>query len=100
MSNKYECPSCKSYSSRIYDVFEGEYENCPNCGLSGEAMREIHRARESHANAEVKAKFEALTVRAGKAEAEAANLRHKLDRIQEYFAGFNWEGREGEYFGD
>lgn len=100
MSNKYECPSCKAYSSRIFDVFDGEYDNCPNCGLSGDAMREIHKARESHASAEVIAKYEALELRAGRAEAELATKTAKLERIKRYFAGFNWDGVEGDCFGD
>jgi hypothetical protein len=100
MSNKHECPSCKSYTSRIYDVFDGEYENCPNCGLSGDVMREIHRVQEAHANAEVTAKFEELALRAGKAEAENAKLTAKLKRIRGYFEHFNWEGVESDYFGD
>jgi hypothetical protein len=100
VSNKYECPSCKSYTSRIYDVFDGEHEACPNCGLSGDVMREIRRVREGHASDEVKAQFEELAVRAGKADADAAKYKAKLDRIRGYFTNFSWEDAERDYFGD
>lgn len=102
MSRKFECPSCKSYTSALADVYDHDRypDQCPTCGLPGETLREIYRVRETHANAEVTKRFEELAIRAGKAEATAANLQSKLDRIHEYFAGFNWEGREGEYFGD
>ncbi len=102
MSNKHTCPACQSHLSSIYDVLtEGAHPDaCPHCGLPGETLREIHRVREGHANAAVKAEFEALAIRAGRAEAEAAKFKAKLDRIQAYFAGFNWDGAEEEWFGD
>lgn len=96
MSEKYECPACKSHTSGIYDAFEGEREACPVCGLPGETMREIARVRESHASEELKGRVEALMVRAGKAEAERDALRVKLDRVKHYFADFDWEGAEGD----
>lgn len=100
MSNKWTCPGCQSHTSRIYDVFDGEYENCPNCGLSGEVMREIHRVREQHVSAAVAAQFEELALRAGRAEAENAKLTAKLKRIRGYFEHFNWDGAEGGCFDD
>lgn len=101
MSNKWTCPGCQSNTSRIYDVFVGEFENCPNCGLSGDAMREIHAARQSHASEQIKSKFEELTLRAGRAEAELVSANRKLERIRAFFGHFNWERIEtGNDYGD
>ena len=96
MSSKYECPACKSYTSAIYDAFEGELQGCPVCGLPGETMREIARVRESHASEALKDQVEGLMVRAGKAEAERDALKVKLDRVKYYFANFDWDGPEGD----
>lgn len=91
MSNKLECPSCKSYLSAIYDAWEGELDQCPSCGLSADVIRDVYRVRESHASAEVVAQFEALAVRAGNAERDAAAAKAKLNRIRWYFRDFDWD---------
>lgn len=79
---KLACPGCNSTTS---DVARGYRETgrCPKCGLSGEILHEIWRVRESHATAEAKEQFEEMAARAGKAEAEARVLRHRLERVQE-----------------
>jgi ribosomal protein S27AE len=94
VSNKHECPACKSYTSGIYDALHDEREACPTCGLPGETMREIERVRETHASEEMKGQVEVLVVRTAKAEAERDGLKVKLDRVKNYFANFNWDGAE------
>ena len=85
---KANCPACNSHLSALYEVLQGErmYEgradSCPNCGLPGDTIREVARVREGHASAEVKEQAEAAMVRAGKAEAEVAKLRARLDAAQ------------------
>ena len=85
---KATCPACNSYLSALYEVLQGErmYEgradSCPNCGLPGDTIREIAKVRESHASAEVKQQAEDAMVRAGKAEAEVAKIRARLDAAQ------------------
>jgi hypothetical protein len=76
---KFTCPGCNSTTS---DVARGyrEIGKCPNCGLDVAVLREIWRARESHANDELKARFEEMAARAGVAEAKAAKLERRLER--------------------
>jgi len=99
VTRKFTCPSCQSHLSALAEVYDGDAypDACPTCGLAGETLREIYRVRETHASAEVTAKFEELAVRAGKAEAEATNLKRKLARLRSYLGAFDWEGREREY---
>lgn len=45
MSTKADCPGCNSWSSGVYAALIGDEPACPFCGLSGDAMREVARAR-------------------------------------------------------
>lgn len=83
MSNKACCPGCDSYLSAIWEIMHGErWEPCPKCGLPAETLIKIQQARESHASKELAEKYEALAIRCGRAEAEAAYLRSQLCRIR------------------
>ena len=85
MSDKMECPGCASYSSSVQSAFD-RGEPCPICGLSHEAAAELEEKRQtvrlSRANEEVKAIAEDALRRAGKAEAEAEQLRRTVDAIR------------------
>ena len=86
VSSKRECPACKAYLSSVYDAMEGAAAACSSCGLPGSAIREVYAARKAQADAELTAKLEAVLVRAGKAEAEAALLREHLAAIKKAVA--------------
>jgi hypothetical protein len=83
---KIDCPGCGSNTSEVARGYQEEGK-CPKCGLSNDALHEIWRARESHANEQLKAQFEAMAVRAGLAEAKALRLERKLERIEKAVAG-------------
>ena len=79
---KAECPACKSWTSYVHEVLEGERGACPNCGLPGDVVRQIAAVRESHANAGVKQQAETALIRAGKAEGENVKLKAQLAAAQ------------------
>jgi transcription elongation factor Elf1 len=84
--HKFTCPGCNATTS---DVARGYREEgkCPTCGLSQEVLYAVWRVRESHATANVKEEYEAMAVRAGKAEAEVARLTRRLESIKEAVEG-------------
>ena len=86
MTYKIACPGCGNHTSEIARGYQEEGK-CPKCGLSHDVLHEIWRVRESHATADVKQQYEAMAVRAGKAEAEALKLSRRLERIQEAVSG-------------
>lgn len=51
------CPGCDSYTSAIYEAYQEE-RNCPYCGLSHDAAKEIEAIRESRETAEFQARYE------------------------------------------
>ena len=91
MSNKAECPACKAWTSGVRDAMDGVRDFCPSCGLSGAVIGEVYAAREALANADLIAKYEAVLVRAGKAEAQARKLRKRLDEVQQAMGGWQAE---------
>ena len=93
MGNKAECPACKAWTSGVRDAMDGVRDFCPHCGLSGEVIGGVYAAREALANADLIAKYEAVLVRAGKAEAQARKLRKRLDEVQRAMDGWQ-EDRE------
>ena len=90
MGNKAECPACKAWTSGVRDAMDGVLGSCPHCGLAGEVIGGVYAAREALANADLIAKYEAVLVRAGKAEAETRKLRKRLDVVQAAMDG--WPG--------
>ena len=98
MSNKAECPACKSYLSAVYDAMNGDRDApCPSCGLPAGVLREVEKIRKFRADAELTAKLEDTLVRAGKAEAEVAKLRDRLYRIGQVFSGWDdWKDTSWE----
>lgn len=82
MTYKVQCPGCNTHTSEVARGYSEEGK-CPACGLSQEVLHEIWRVREGHATAEVKAQFEEMAVRAGKAEAQVLRLTRKLEAVQE-----------------
>lgn len=59
MSDKLECPGCKSYTSSVLRAV-GEGEPCPYCGLSADSLVEILAVREMRANSGLKQRVEDL----------------------------------------
>lgn len=91
MTWKFTCPGCQT-ATTDNSREATESGKCPNCGLSMDVVREIWRVREGHATDEVKARFEELAVRAGKAEAELRIVKHRLERVQEAAnGGYDYE---------
>jgi len=88
MGNKAECPACKAWTSGVRDAMDGVLGSCPHCGLSGAVIGEIYAAREKLADAELTAKYEAVLVRAGKAEAWVRLLRERLDEVEGAMGGW------------
>lgn len=86
MTYKIHCPGCGGNTTDIARGYQ-EVGKCPECGLSQDTLHEIWRARESHANDELKAKFEAMAVRAGVAEAKALKLERRLEHVQDAVNG-------------
>ena len=91
MSSKAECPACKAWTSGVRDAMDGVRDSCPHCGLAGEVIGGVYAAREALANADLIAKYEAVLVRAGKAEAETRKLRERLDEVQRAMGGWQAE---------
>ena len=81
MSNKQECPSCKAWTSAVWDAEHGRCDSCPSCGLSGAIIREVYETRRRQADEELTGRYEQAIVRAGRAEAEVKRLRGHLDAI-------------------
>jgi len=89
MGNKTECPACKAWTSGVRDAMDGVRDSCPHCGLPGAVIGEVYAAREALANADLITKYEAVLVRAGKAEAEVRKLRKRLDEVEG--AMYRWQ---------
>lgn len=85
-SYKVHCPGCNGNTSDIARGYREEGK-CPVCGLPQEVLREIWRARESHASVELKEQFESMAVRAGKAEAQVRRLTRKVDAVRDALEG-------------
>lgn len=83
MSNKAECPACKSYLSAIWDAKEYGSGGCPNCGLPGTAIAEVYASRRLQADKALTERYEQVVIRAGKAEAERDLLRRQVRAIRE-----------------
>lgn len=91
MSYKVTCPGCDTATTDNTRGFIDEGK-CPKCGLSLDVLHEINRVRESHATAEVKAQYEEMAARAGRAEAELRVLKHRIERVQEAAnGGYDYE---------
>lgn len=80
MSDKMGCPGCGSHSSSILAAYE-EGGPCPYCGLSAEAITQVIKARENHANEELIEKYTEAVARAELAERKVGFLEGKLERI-------------------
>jgi len=81
MSHKIECPSCKAYTSSVATAYD-RGEDCPYCGLSSTAMATVLEVRKRYDESELRDKYEAAEVRAGRAEAEAAKLAAAIRQIK------------------
>lgn len=75
------CLGCNSYTSAIYDAY-WDGQPCPVCGLPAEATRRVMEARKGSADEDLIRQYQEAEVRAGKAEAEAAQLRRHLEAIK------------------
>jgi len=71
----------------MYD--DGGFDACGNCGLAPETIRQVLAARSSVADEKLKAQFEELALRAGRAEAALVSVNRKLERIRAYFGRFD-----------
>lgn len=85
MSAKLTCPGCNSHTSDVLGAVRAGMP-CPSCGLSASAITEVLTARERGANEELTAKYEAVVIRAGRAETEVRALRAKLEDLRELIA--------------
>jgi hypothetical protein len=81
VSNKMTCLGCNSYTSAIYDAYQ-ERSPCPTCGLAADATERVLAARKRLADEDLIQRYQEAEVRAGRAEAEATQLRRHLDAIQ------------------
>lgn len=85
MADKMTCPGCDAHLSSVLNAFD-RGEPCPVCGLSYATAAELDEKRrtvgESRANDEVKAIAEDALRRAGKASAEAEQLRRQVAAIR------------------
>jgi hypothetical protein len=81
VSDKTECPGCQSSTSAITEAFRFG-DPCPYCGLPAQTAIEVNEVRERKANADLVEQTAAALLRAGKAEAEAADLRRALMRVK------------------
>jgi len=81
MSNKATCPACGSHTSSIWMAIE-EGTECPNCGLSAEAMLQFEAARRRGADEELVENAAKAEQRAEAAEQEVRQLRRALREIR------------------
>lgn len=81
MGNKATCPACDSHTSAIFQAF-GVGDPCPYCSLPADAAMEVERAARRGADADLQQRCLDAERRAAKAEAEAARLGAKLERIR------------------
>lgn len=81
MSDKMECPGCKSYTSSVWRaVHDGE--PCPHCGLSADAIELVLAAQQRHGETKLVEDLKEALKRADKAEAEVGKLRAAIWRVQ------------------
>lgn len=93
MSYKLGCPGCNSVTSGVYAA-EANGNPCPHCGLPAETITAVNEARRRTQDANLLAKYEAVAVRAGRAEAEIAKLRGRMDDIVAVVSV--WQQEDGE----
>jgi hypothetical protein len=77
-----ECPGCGNYLSDILAAFR-DGRPCPRCGLPSETARQVYEARRSGVDEELERKYLDALKRAIAAEAEARELRERIDVIRE-----------------
>ena len=81
MSDKMECPGCGSYTSSVLSKVQ-QGESCPYCGLSADAIGEIHAVRRKKADEDLKDRLEKALVERDRAVAEAAKLGRVLYAVR------------------
>jgi hypothetical protein len=77
-----ECPGCGNYLSDILAAFR-DGQPCPRCGLPADTARQVHEARRKGVDEETERRYLDALKRAIAAEAEARDLRERLDVIRE-----------------
>lgn len=82
MSNKMYCPGCDAYLSSIYQAVVVDGENCPNCGLTPEAIKLVTAAQERHADEVLVKNYTVAVQRAEAAEAKVRELTYKIQQIR------------------
>lgn len=86
MSNKLHCPGCDGYTSSIWQAVMVEGENCPNCGLTPEAIQLVTAAQERNADEKLLKNYTSAVQRAEAAEAKVRDLTRQLDQIRAVLA--------------
>lgn len=85
VSTKMKCPSCEAYTSAVYAAY-GEGRPCPYCALPADVAAKVLEARKRGADEDLTQRCQEALVRAGKAEAEVAQLRRHLEAIKQAVA--------------
>lgn len=81
MSDKMECPGCKSYTSSVLRAVR-DGEPCPYCGLTADAIEAVLAASRKHGETKLVEDLREALKRADKAEAQAGRLRAAMWQIQ------------------
>lgn len=83
MSNKMECPVCKSYSSTIYQAVVIDGGDCPVCGAPGEVIDRIDRLQQKRADDGLKVELTQALTDLAKVTAERDRLARVVEAVRE-----------------
>lgn len=86
MSDKMECPVCKSYSSSVLGAVE-RGDPCPSCGTDANTILNVAALRERYRESELRGEVERLTIELGKVTAECNKLSRIVNAVRDALNG-------------
>lgn len=82
MAEKATCPACGTHTSGVYAALIGERKSCPQCGLAGDAMRQLDAARRRGADQALIDQAANAELRASLAESKVREMETRLSAIR------------------
>lgn len=86
MADKQWCPACESCTSDLRESYENGWQ-CPYCGLSNAAWREILVIQAARDDDELAKKFTELRIENDKLKRDLKEANSKLDRLRASIKG-------------
>lgn len=86
MSNKLECPVCKSYSSTIYQAVMIDGGGCPVCGAPGDVIDRVDRLQQKRGDDELKAELTDALTNLAKVTVERDRLAQIVEAVRQAMA--------------